>query len=271
MPSGRRFAARPPAGGARPGADALIIADVLSTGGDTTEVRKQQAPGEPAAPAVLAIDVGGSHVKMLLNGATERRRFASRKKLTPGDMVSGVLQETADWRYEVVSVGVPAPVLSGRVVREPANLGRGWVGFDFEAAFGKPTKVLNDAAMQALGSYEGGRMLFLGLGTGLGSAMIVDGTLQPMELAHLPFRKATYEDYVGRKGMERLGLKRWRKAVRETITLLVEAFEPEYVVLGGGNADQVRELPPNVRLGRNEDAFLGGFRLWIDERPGASG
>jgi predicted NBD/HSP70 family sugar kinase len=207
---------------------------------------------------------------MLLNGAKERRRFASGKKLTPGEMVSGVLKQTDDWRYEVVSVGVPAPVLSGRVVHDPANLGRGWVDFDFEAAFGKPTKVINDAAMQALGSYEGGRMLFLGLGTGLGSAMVVDGILEPMELAHLPFRKATFEDYVGRKGMEKLGLKRWRKAVRETIALLAAALEPEYVVLGGGNADQLDELPPNVRLGHNEDAFLGGFRLWIDKRSRAS-
>lgn len=202
---------------------------------------------------------------MLLNGAPERRRFVSGKKLVPGDMVSGVLKHAADWTYEVVSVGVPAPVQSGRVVNDPLNLGPGWVGFDFEAAFGKPTKVINDAAMQALGGYEGGRMLFLGVGTGLGSAMIVDGILEPMELAHLPFRKATFEDYVGRRGKEKLGLKRWRKAVRETIELLAAALEPEYVVLGGGNADQLDELPPNVRLGHNEDAFRGGFRLWIDE------
>jgi len=206
---------------------------------------------------------------MLLNGATARRRFGSSKKLTPDEMVSGVLKQTEDWKYEVVSVGVPAPVLAGRVARDPANLGPGWVGFDFEAAFGKPTKVINDAAMQALGSYEGGRMLFLGLGTGLGSAMVVDGIPVPMELAHLPFRKATYEDYVGRRGMEKLGLNRWRKAVRETIELFIAALEPEYVVLGGGNADQLDELPPNVRMGHNEDAFLGGFRLWIDERSRA--
>jgi polyphosphate glucokinase len=148
------------------------------------------------------------------------------------------------------------------VSREPANLGKGWVGFDFEAAFGKPTKVLNDASMQALGSYAGGRMLFLGLGTGLGSTMIVDGIIEPMELAHLPYRKGTYEDYVGLRGLERLGKKRWRKAVYEVIELLAAALEPEYVVLGGGNADKLDELPPNVRLGHNEDAFLGGFRLW---------
>ena len=206
---------------------------------------------------------------MLLNGARERRRFVSGTKLTPGEMVSGVLERTVDWKYEVVSVGVPAPVRSGRLDHDPVNLGKGWVGFDFEAAFGKPTKVINDAAMQALGSYEGGRMLFLGLGTGLGSAMVVDGIPVPMELAHLPFRKATYEDYVGRRGMEKLGLNRWRKAVRETIELFIAALEPEYVVLGGGNADQLDELPPNVRMGHNEDAFLGGFRLWIDERSRA--
>ena len=233
------------------------------------EYEREHAPVERAAPAVLAIDVGGSHVKMLLNGASQRRRFVSSKKLTPGEMVSGVREGTADWKYEVVSVGVPAPVLSGRLIHDPANLGKGWIGFDFEAAFGKPTKVINDAAMQALGSYEGGRMLFLGLGTGLGSAMIVDGILEPMELAHLPFRRGTFEDYVGKKGMKKLGPKRWRKTVREAIGLLVAALEPEYVVLGGGNADQLDELPPNVRLGNNEDAFLGGFRLWIDELDGS--
>ena len=234
-----------------------------------TEHEEAPAPAEPAAPAVLAVDVGGSHVKMLLNGESQRRRFVSKKKLTPGEMVSGVLERTADWKYEVVSVGVPALVQSGRVVHDPVNLGKGWVGFDFEAAFAKPSKVINDAAMQALGSYEGGRMLFLGLGTGLGSAMIVDGILEPMELAHLPFRNGTFEDYVGSDGMKKLGLKRWRKAVRETIGLLAAALEPEYVVLGGGNADQLDELPANVRLGHNEDAFLGGFRLWIDELGGS--
>ena len=206
---------------------------------------------------------------MLLNGAAKRRRFVSGTELTPSEMVSGVLERTVDWKYEVVSVGVPAPVRSGALDHDPVNLGPGWVGFDFEAAFGKPTKVINDAAMQALGGYEGGRMLFLGLGTGLGSAMIVDGILEPMELAHLPFRKATFEDYVGKRGMEKFGLKRWRKAVSETIALLAAALEPEYVVLGGGNADQLDELPPNVRLGHNQDAFLGGFRLWIDERSRA--
>jgi predicted NBD/HSP70 family sugar kinase len=205
-------------------------------------------------------------VKMLLNGERTRRRFASGKKLTPEAMVSGVLERTDDWAFEVVSVGVPAPVRSGHLMHDPVNLSKGWVGFDFEAAFGKPTKVINDAAMQALGGYDGGRMLFLGLGTGLGSAMIVDGILEPMELAHLPFRSGTFEDYVGQRGLKKAGLKRWRKAVSEAIGLLVAALEPDYVVLGGGNTDQLGELPPNVRLGNNEDAFRGGFRLWIDEQ-----
>jgi polyphosphate glucokinase len=223
-------------------------------------------PAEPAAPAVLAVDVGGSHVKMLLNGGNERRRFVSGKRLTPEVMVSGVLGLTEDWDYSGVSVGVPTMVQGGRIVHEPVNLGRGWVGYDIESAFGKSTKVVNDAAMQALGSYAGGRMLFLGLGTGLGSTMILEGIVEPMELGHLPFRKATYEDYVGIRGLKRLGPKRWRKAVHETIALLTAALEPDYVVIGGGNAESLDELPPNVRLGHNEDAFLGGFRLWAGAR-----
>jgi polyphosphate glucokinase len=221
-------------------------------------------PVEPGAPAVLAVDVGGSHVKAVLNGINERRRFESGPDLVPGQMAERVVGMTQDWTYEAVSVGVPAPVTSNRVVREPANLGKGWVGFDFRAAFGRPTKVVNDAAMQALGSYEGGRMLFLGLGTGLGSALIMEGVLEPLELAHLPFRKATFEDYVGERGRKRLGKKRWRQAVLETIDHFVAAFRPQYVVVGGGNAEDVGDLPPQCRLGRNEDAFRGGFRLWLD-------
>ncbi len=221
-------------------------------------------PFEPKAPAVLAVDVGGSHVKLLVNGGSERRRFVSGKKLTAAQMVEGVLEQAADLEYTVVSVGIPAPVVGGRVAHEPVNLGKGWAAFDYEAAFDKPTKVVNDAAMQALGGYTGGRMLFLGLGTGLGSTMIVDGVLEPMELGHLPFRKATFEDYVGQRGRDRLGEKRWRKAVLETIDRLVAALDPEYVVLGGGNAKRIGELPAICRLGANEDAFLGGFRLWVD-------
>ncbi len=222
-------------------------------------------PVEPRAPAVLTVDVGGSHVKAMLNGVDERRRFVSGHKLTAAQMVEGVLEQTADWDYVGVSVGVPAPVVEGRVVREPVNLGAGWSGFDFAEAFGKPTKVINDAAMQALGSYEGERMLFLGLGTGLGTTLIIDGFVVPMEVQHMPFRKGTFEDYVGERGLERLGVKRWRKALLDVIEVYVAAFSPDYVVLGGGNAKELGELPPNCRLGHNEDAFLGGFRLWLDE------
>jgi polyphosphate glucokinase len=227
-------------------------------------VSERKYPVEPRAPAVLTVDVGGSHVKAVLNGVDERRRFASGPTTTAAEMVEGVLEQTADWEYVGVSVGVPAPVKDGKVVREPVNLGDGWVGFDFEQAFGKPTKVINDAAMQALGSYDGGRMLFLGLGTGLGTTLIIDGVVAPMELGHLPYRKATYEDYVGEAGQERDGQKRWQKHVLETIGHFSAALLPDYVVLGGGNARQLDELPENCRLGRNEDAFLGGFRLWVE-------
>jgi polyphosphate glucokinase len=227
-------------------------------------VTKRDTPYEPKAPAVLSVDVGGSHVKILVNGHHELRRFVSGKRMSAAQMVTGVIELAEGIDYGVVTVGVPTAVLAGRVLHEPANLGKGWAGFDFPSAFGKPTKVINDAAMQALGSYGGGRMLFLGLGTGLGSTMIVDGIVEPMELGHLPFRKATFEDYVGKRGRERLGEARWRKAVLETISALTAALEPEYVVLGGGNAPKVGKLPPNCRLGANEDAFLGGFRLWVD-------
>jgi polyphosphate glucokinase len=211
---------------------------------------------------VLAVDVGGSHVKVLLSTGGERRRFDSGPTLTARQMVDGVLNLTGDWQYDVVSVGIPAPVLAGKVAHDPVNLGPGWAGFDFEEAFGKPTKVVNDAAMQALGSYEGGRMLFLGLGTGLGSTMIVDGTVEPMELGHLPYKKATYEDYVGERGLQRLGRKRWRKEVADVAAVFAAALEPDEVVLGGGNAQLLKELPAGTRLGDNENAFLGGFRLW---------
>ena len=225
---------------------------------------ERRYPSEPRAPAILAVDVGGSNVKAVLNGVDERRRFPSGDALTAEQMVAGVLALVGDWDYVGVSVGVPAPVVDGRVVRDPVNLGPGWAGFDFGKAFAKPTRVVNDAAMQALGSYDGGRMLFLGLGTGLGTTMILDGILAPMELGHLPFRKGTFEHYVGEAGRERMGTKRWRKAVLETVERLAGALLPDYVVLGGGNARDVGELPAGCRLGRNEDAFLGGFRLWLE-------
>ena len=212
---------------------------------------------------ILAVDVGGSHVKLLLSGGDhEARRFDSGPDLGPKEMVERIAALTEDWPYEAVSLGVPAPVHGGRVASDPVNLGPGWVGFDFPKAFGKPTKVVNDAAMQALGSYEGGKMLFLGLGTGLGAALVVDGVVEPMELAHLPFRKATFEDYVGERGLKRLGKKKWQAAVAETVDRLAAALEPDYVVLGGGNTKKLGDLPANARLGANTNAFLGGFRLW---------
>jgi len=215
-----------------------------------------------ADPVVLAIDVGGSHVKALTSNQTERRRFESGPKLTPAQMVAGVREVVAGWPYDVVSVGIPTPVRGGRALAEPINLGKGWVGFDFDAAFGKPTKVVNDAVMQAIGSYEGGRMLFLGFGTGLGSAWIVEGVVEPLELGHLPFRKKTFEDYISERALRKRGRKRWERAVFETVERLSAAIEPDYVMIGGGAVGELEELPPNCRRGDNENAFLGGFRLW---------
>jgi polyphosphate glucokinase len=211
---------------------------------------------------VLAVDVGGSHVKALASDQQERRRFVSGPSLTAEKMVTGTLEAVADLSWDVVSVGIPAPVRGGKLISEPVNLGEGWVGFDYAGAFGKPTQVVNDAVMQAVGSYRGGRMLFLGLGTGLGSAMIVDGTIEPLELGHLPFRKKTFEDYVGERGLKKLGKKKWTKAVFETVEQLSAAMEPQEVVIGGGGVDNLDELPEGCRRGENENAFLGGFRLW---------
>jgi predicted NBD/HSP70 family sugar kinase len=211
---------------------------------------------------VLAVDVGGSHVKALASNQQERRRFVSGRSLTAEEMVAGTLAAVTGWSWDAVTVGIPAPVRAGKVISEPVNLGRGWVGFEYEAAFGKPTQVVNDAVMQAVGSYRGGRMLFLGLGTGLGSAMIVDGVVEPLELGHLPFRKKTFEDYVGERALTKRGKKRWRKAVLGAVEQLVAAMEPDDVVLGGGGVDELDELPQGCRRGENENAFLGGFRLW---------
>lgn len=213
---------------------------------------------------VLVLDVGGTHVKYLVTGETEHRRFDSGPKLTAEQMVAHVKDDTKDWTFDVVSIGYPGPVLRGKPVTEPHNLGQGWVGFDYEAAFGCPVKLINDAAMQALGSYEGGKMLFLGLGTGLGTTMIVDGLIEPMEIGHLPYRKRTYEDYVGLRGLKRLGRKKWRACVADVIEKLTAALQPDDIVLGGGNAPELKELPPNCRLGDNANAFAGGFRLWQD-------
>jgi polyphosphate glucokinase len=212
---------------------------------------------------ILVLDVGGTHVKV---GASDREgivKIDSGPAMTPAAMVAAVKTATSGWKYDAVAIGYPGPVLHGNPVAEPHNLGCGWIGFDFRRALGKPVKLVNDAAMQALGSYEGGRMLFLGLGTGLGSAMIVDGDLEPMELAHLPYKKGrTYEDYVGLRGLERLGKKRWARHVFDVVEKLKAALAAEYVVLGGGNAKLLKELPPGSRLGENSNAMKGGIRLF---------
>lgn len=216
---------------------------------------------------ILVVDVGGTHVKVMTNKDLSKREFSSGPKLSAKAMMRKVKDLTSDWSYDVASVGFPGPVIRHRPVAEPYNLGSGWLGFDFEKAFGCPTQVVNDALMQALGSYEGGRMLFLGLGTGLGSAMIIDGILQPMELGHLIYRKGkTYEDYVGAAGLKRLGKKKWKRRVRDVVKNLMAALKPDYVVLGGGNADKIGRLPRGVRRGNNENAFKGGFRLWKNRR-----
>jgi polyphosphate glucokinase len=215
------------------------------------------------AKNVLVIDVGGTHVKVGSSDHKDIVKLESGPAVTPAVMVAAVKKATAGWEYDAVAIGYPGPVLHGRPVAEPHNLGVGWVGFDFRKAFGKPVKLVNDAAMQALGSYEGGRMLFLGFGTGLGSALIVDGLLEPMELAHLPYKKGrTYEDYVGARGLERLGKKRWAGHVIDVIEKLKAALEADYVVVGGGNAKLLKDLPTGVRLGDNANALKGGIRLF---------
>jgi len=211
---------------------------------------------------VLAIDVGGTHVKTLLSGEDTPRKFESGPKMTAGEMVKGVKKLTKDWKYDVIAMGYPGPVLRNRPILEPHNMGKGWVGFHYERAFGCPIKILNDAAMQALGSYRKGRMLFLGLGTGLGTAVVDDGTVEPMELGHLPYKKKTYEDYVGLRGLKKYGKKKWRKYVNDVVERLNLALEPDEVVLGGGNVKKLKKLPPNCRAGDNANAFRGGFRLW---------
>jgi polyphosphate glucokinase len=215
-----------------------------------------------SALKILAIDVGGTHVKILASGRKQKREIVSGPKMTARQMVARVKKLAQGWAYDVVSVGFPGPVLHNRPVAEPRNLGPGWMGFDFASAFGLPARVINDAAMQALGSYRGGRMLFLGLGTGLGSAMIVNGNLEPMELGHLPYKKGTYEDYVGARGLERFGKKRWRKLVEDVVEQLVAATEPEDIVIGGGNLEHLKKLPQGCRAGNNANAFVGGFRMW---------
>jgi polyphosphate glucokinase len=217
----------------------------------------------PKSPKVLVVDVGGTNVKMRATGQKDALKVPSGPALTANKAVNVVKENTRGWDFDCISLGYPGPIINGRPLREPHNLGGGWVGFDFQKAFGVPVKIINDAAMQALGSYKGGRMLFLGLGTGLGSAMIVDGVLEPMELAHLLYKNGrTYEDYLGLRGLQRLGKKRWRKHVAKVTKILKTSLGADYVVLGGGNSKKLKELPPDAELGANANAFLGGLRLW---------
>jgi polyphosphate glucokinase len=211
---------------------------------------------------VLVIDIGGTSVKMRTTGQRTTCKFPSGPAMTPQQMVSGVRKITRGRKYDVISIGYPGPVLRGKPSAEPYNLGPGWVDFDFQTAFGRPVKLMNDAAMQALGSYKGRNMLFLGLGTGLGSAFIVDGKLASMELGHLPYKKRTFEDYVGARGLKKFGVKRWRRNVADVVHRLTAALQPDEVVIGGGNVRKLKTLPPGCRLGHNVKAFLGGFRLW---------
>lgn len=211
---------------------------------------------------ILVIDIGGTNVKLLASGQDTPRKFPSGPELTPDRMVAGVKAATADWDHEAISIGFPGPVLCGQPMTEPVNLGPGWMGFDFEAEFGKPVRVINDAAMQALGSYQGGKMLFLGFGTGLGAAVVMDGVLEPLEIGRFRYKKHTLEHYVGARGRKRLGQKKWQRQVEEVVDGMVRALKPTDVVLGGGNAKKLDPLPAGTRLGGNTLAFLGGFRLW---------
>lgn len=228
-------------------------------------------PRPSARSKILVVDVGGSHVKCLLSGETARRKFASGPGLTPQQMVQGVLEIASDWNFDAVSIGYPGVVRQGAPALEPHHLAPGWVGFDFETAFGRPVRIVNDAAMQALGSYQGGKMLFLGLGTGLGSALIVEGQIVAMELGHLRRSKRhDYEDLLGKRGFKRLGKKKWRRKVRAVVAGFSAALLPDEIVVGGGQADRLKKLPPRSRLGNNAAAFLGGFRLWDESTPGKS-
>ena len=218
---------------------------------------------------ILVIDVGGTNVKLKVQGNNEVRKVPSGPELTPVDMVGLVKTAAADWDYDAVSIGYPGPVVDGKIMVEPVNLGPGWVGFDFARGLGKPVRVINDAAMQALGSYEGGRMLFLGLGTGLGTAMIVNKVVVPLELAHLPYKKGrSFEDYVGIRGLNRMGKKKWHRAVEDVVARLKAALIADYVVIGGGNSKKLNHLPEGARLGENSNAFVGGYRLWEDYAHG---
>jgi polyphosphate glucokinase len=221
---------------------------------------------EDSPMKVLVVDIGGTHVKIMATGHGKERKAESGPTMSAREMVDAVLDLAGHWKFKVVSMGYPGPVVHGKPVLEPKHLAPGWVGFDFAGAFGRPVKVVNDALMQAVGSYQGGRMLFLGLGTGLGSAMVVENVAQPMELAHLPYKDGrTFEQYLGEAALEQMGQEAWRREVAAVVARLQAALEPEYVVLGGGNVRLLEELPPGCRRGDNKDAFAGGFRLWGDD------
>jgi len=221
---------------------------------------------------ILAIDVGGTNVKILLSGETEPRKFPSGPTLTPAKMVKGVKELAKDWTYDAIAIGYPGLIKKGSIVTEPHNLAPKWVGFDFEKAFNCPVKLINDAAMQALGSYEEGTLLFLGLGTGLGSAMVVDGIVVPLELAHLAIKKGTYEDYIGLRGLKKFGKKKWTKYTGLVVKRMNEALYPDDIVIGGGNAKKLKHLPDGCRIGNNANAFIGGFRLWNENvKQGSQG
>ena len=231
----------------------------------TAMAKKTQAVREKI---VMTVDVGGSHVKIRLSSGGAERRAVSGPAMTAAEMIDKVKALSKDLAFDVVSIGYPGPVVRNRITLEPHNLGKGWVGCDLEHEFGKPVRVVNDALMQAIGSYEGGRMLFLGLGTGLGAAMIVENVALPMELAHLPYRNGkSFEAYVGEHGLDKRGKKKWRRHVFDVTDRLSAALQADYVVIGGGNVDKLDGLPPNARRGDNENAFKGGFRLWQDAAP----
>ena len=219
-------------------------------------------PAVQLAMRVLAIDIGGTNVKILLSGEQEPRRFPSGPTLTPKAMVAGVKKLAAGWKYDAVAIGYPGRVVDGRILVEPHNLAKGWIGFDFKAAFGCPVRIINDAAMQALGSYKSGLLLFLGLGTGLGAALVADGVVVPMELAHLPYKNSTWEGYLGIRSLEKRGRKKWEQQVETAVARLHDAFAPGDIVLGGGNAKKLKKLPKGCRMGNNAYAFAGGFRLF---------
>ena len=224
---------------------------------------KRKMRRAPDRRYILVIDVGGTHVKLRIGTHGAIHEFESGEKMTPARMTRHLHELLGEQRYDAVSIGYPGLVYQGRIAAEPHNLGQGWVGYDFSAALGRPVRIINDAAMQAIGSYRGGRMLFLGLGTGLGATLIVDGVVEPTEVGHMPYKHGrTFEDYAGERGRKRLGNRRWRKSVRKIVADLNAAFEADYIVLGGGNARRLKRLPPCARLGGNLHAFVGGLRLW---------